>query len=281
MDAAVARRMWMTTEPLHAVIYFAPEAKAAFDLAGMKGFWMGYFAGRAAPMGPVPPEVVTATFFNFHPDMVRRAIPDAWAFASPECVLEARLEGAGAALERLTDGADLSAAVEPAVRAAESADTVGRALAGANASLPWPDGDVLKLWHALTILREHRGDGHVSALVSEGIDGCEAHVLMSASGAVPAERLRGARGWSEDDWAAATERLRARGWVDGAGALTDAGRGVRDRVEARTDALALAPWATLGEDGCDALMAALAPALAALRANEAIPYPNPMGLPPA
>src|SRR5581483_3693972 len=97
----------------------------------------------------------------------------------------------------------------------------------------------------------------------------------------PAERLRGARGWSEDDWAAATERLRARGWVDGAGALTDAGRGVRDRVEARTDALAVAPWATLGEDGCDALVSALAPALAALRANEAIPYPNPMGLPPA
>ena len=281
MDAAVARRMWMATEPLHAVVYFAPEAKAAFDLAGLKGFWMGYFAGRAAPMGPVPPEVVEATFFNFHPDMVRRAIPDAWGFASPARVLEARLEGAGAALERLTDGADLSAAVDLAVAAAESVDPVGRALAAANSSLPWPDGDVLRLWHALTILREHRGDGHVSALVSEGIDGLGAHVLMSASGAVPAERLRGARGWSEDEWAAASAGLQQRGWLDDSGVLTDAGRAGRDEVEARTDELALAPWAAIGDDGCDQLLAALTPALAALKANEAIPYPNPMGLPAA
>ena len=117
--------------------------------------------------------------------------------------------------------------------------------------------------------------------MSEGIDGLEAHVLMSASGAVPAERLRGARGWSEDDWAAAAERLRARGWLDGAGALTADGIAMRERVEARTDELALAPWRTLGDEGCDALVAALAPALAALKANEAIPYPNPMGLPAA
>jgi len=281
VDPAVARRMWMATEPLHAVIYFAPEAKAAFDLAALKGFWMGYFAGRAAPMGPVPAEVVTATFYNFQPDMVRRAIPDAWTFASPARVLEARLEGAGAALERLTDGADFSKAADLAMQAAETVDPVGRALAAANASLPWPDGDVLRLWHALTILREYRGDGHVSVLVSEGIDGLEAHVLMSASGMVPAERLRGARGWSEDEWAAAADRLREHGWLDGAGALTATGTAMRERVEVRTDELALAPWRALGDDGCDALAHALAPALAALQANEAIPYPNPMGLPAA
>jgi len=281
VDPAVARRMWMATEPIHAVVYFAPEAKAAFDLAGLKGFWMGYFAGRAAPMGPVPPEVVVATFYNFHPTMVRRAIPDAWALASPDRVLEARLEGAGAALERLTDGADLSGAVDLAGRAAESVDPVGRTLAAANASLPWPDGDVLRVWHALTILREYRGDGHVNALVSEGIGGLEAHVLLAASGAVPPERLRGARGWSEEEWAVAEASLQERGWVDGSGALTDAGRAARDNVERRTDEVAVAPWRVLGDDGCDRLAAALAPALAALRANEAIAYPNPMGLPAA
>lgn len=281
MDPAVARRMWITTEPFHAVIYFAPEGKAAFDEAGMKGFWMGYFAGRAAPMGPVPPQVVEATFYNFHPDMVRRAIPDAWSLASPARVLEARLEGAAAALARLTGGADVSGAVDLAVQAAESVDTVGRALAAANASLPWPDGEVLRLWHAITVLREFRGDGHVSALVSEGVDGLDAHVLMAASGAVPAQRLREARGWSEVDWEAAVERLQARGWLGADSALTDAGRAVRDRVEARTDELALAPWRALGADGCDALVDALTPALASLAANEAISYPNPMGLPRA
>ncbi|MBV8960632.1 MAG: hypothetical protein JO087_17875, partial [Actinobacteria bacterium] len=184
-------------------------------------------------------------------------------------------------LERLTDGADFSKAADLAMQAAETVDPVGRALAAANASLPWPDGDVLRLWHALTILREYRGDGHVSVLVSEGIDGLEAHVLMSASGMVPAERLRGARGWSEDEWAAAADRLREHGWLDGAGALTATGTAMRERVEVRTDELALAPWRALGDDGCYALAHALAPALAALQANEAIPYPNPMGLPAA
>jgi hypothetical protein len=260
-------------------VYFAPEVRTAFDGAGLKGFWMGYFAGRAAPMGPVPAEVVTATFFNFQPAMVARAIPDAWNRAAPAAVLEARLEGVGAALRPLTAGADLVSACALAREAAESVDTVGRPLAAANAALPWPGDPLLDLWQAITVLREFRGDTHVAALVSEGVGGCEAHVLMAASGAVPALRLREARGWSEDEWAAAERRLRGQGWIDDHDRLTDAGRAVRERVEQRTDERALPPWLRLGADGCERLAASLQPMLVALATADLIPYPNPMGLP--
>jgi hypothetical protein len=279
VEQAVARRMWMATEPVHALVYFAPEVRTAFDDAGLKGFWMGYFAGRAAPMGAVSAEVVTATFFNFHPAMVARAIPDAWQRASPEAVLVARLTGVAAAMAPLVDGVDLATAALLGRRAAEAVEIAGRPLAAANAALAWPDEPVLALWQATSVLREYRGDGHVAALVTEDVDGCEAHVLVAASGAVPADALRAARGWSEEDWAGAADRLVSRGLLDAAGGLTERGTQLRAHVERRTDELALAPWAALGDDGCHRLEAALEVVLTRIAASQTIPYPNPMGLP--
>jgi len=279
----MARRLWRLLEPYHAVTYFAPESRQAYAAAGLRGFWMGYFGGRAAPMGPVAPAVVTATFFNFAPAMVARSVPDAWAFAPPPAILEARLAAVDEALARLL-GPAIS---EPAVREAAAlaaaavgeAETGGRALAAANAGLAVPEPAHLQLWWAATCLREHRGDGHIAALVQAGIDGCEAHVTLVSTGAVPREALQPYRGWTDDEWSAAAERLRSRGWLDGAGSLTAPGRRARARLEDETDRLAAAPWRRLGRPRAERLIELLEPLAAAIRAAGEIPVPNPMGLP--
>lgn len=199
-DLSSARTAWRVLEPYHAMIYFAPEAREAYAAAGLKGYWMGYFASRAAPLGAVPASVVTATFFNFHPRMVARAIPDAWRFSSPERVLEARLHAADAALRRLLGAqiasADVAEAAELAREAATSCSIAGRPLFAAYYDLPWPIEPHLVLWHAATLLREFRGDGHVVALLAEGLDGCEAHVTQVGTGNVPREVLQPNRSWS-------------------------------------------------------------------------------------
>jgi len=284
MDYVIARRMWQLLEPVHAVVYFAPEAREAYAGAGLKGGWMGYFASRAAAMGTVPPEMVTATFYNFHPRMVRRAIPDAWTFSTPEKVLRARLDVADKALRRLLGpeigGEHVRAAAEIARRVAEAAEPTGRPLFAAHAALPWPDQTHLVLWHAATLLREHRGDGHVATLVVNEIDGLEAHVLIATDYETPAALQRANRGWSEEEWAAAEDRLLARGSIDASG-LTDAGRRLRAHIEDTTDRLALPPFAAVGAGDCETLEAHLVEINRILTAGAAVPFPNPMGLTPA
>ena len=244
--SGTARRMWQALETLHMTVYFAPEPRDAYRRAGLRGGWMGYFASRAAAMGPVPAEVVMATFYNFHPRMVRRAIPDAWGFAPPERVLAARYEGADAALRRLlgpwAEGAEVAEAAALARQAMEGRDPSGRPLFAAHAALPWPDEPRLALWHGATLYREFRGDGHVACLLADAVDGCEAHVLAAGAGQLPGSVLREYRGWSDEEWSAAAARLRGRGWVDPEGSLTAAGRDARDAREAGTDDLAAAPW---------------------------------------
>ena len=259
MDGTIARKTWRTLEPIHGLIYFAPEASAAYEAIGLPPAMGGYFASRAAAMGPVPADVVIATFFNFNPDFVRQTIPWAWSVATPEAILEARRAAAGEALRaRLGDrasGPDLEEAAALARRAAESATQwpEGRPLFAAHASLPWPDDPLLALWHAQTLLREFRGDGHIAAMTVEGVHGIEALILHGATGEVPPATLRSSRQWPKDAWAAGEDRLRSRGWIDGAGALTDAGRTHRQWVEDRTDALAAPAYEVLGADGCERL----------------------------
>lgn len=278
MDPATARAMWLALEPVHAVVYFAPEAKAAYEAAGLKGYWMGYFASRAAAMGAVPPEVVIATFYNFHERMVRRAIPDAWTFSTPERVLAARHalagDAVGGALAHL-EPRIIAEAARLAETAARAASPEGRPLCAAHASLPWPDEAHLRLWHAATILREHRGDGHVALLVAEGIDGCEAHVLAAAAGRVERASQQWSRGWSDDEWDAATARLGARGLVRADGTFTEDGAAFKRMLEDRTDALAAAPYDAIGDEGCARVIEILT------GGTEPIPYPNAIGLPRA
>jgi hypothetical protein len=280
-----ARRMWPAFETYHAHIYFVPEAAEAYRRLGLKGGWMGYFASRSAPLGPASPELVTAVFFNFHPAMVARALPDAWALASPEDVFAARLRTADIALRRLIpDHVGGPAEAEAATLAREAAEApalAGRPLYAALRAQAWPDEPHLVLWHACTLLREHRGDGHVAALTSAGLDGCEAHVTLTATGNVPRKTLQSNRKWSDEDWAAAEERLRERGWLDGDGNLTDAGRAGRAEVEARTDTAAEVPWRSLGAERTERLLELLIPMARAINAAGGVPVPNPVGVPAA
>lgn len=257
MDTAIARKTWRTLEPYHGLVYFAPEPVAAYAAIGIE-VRTGYFASRAAPMGAVTPEVVLATFFNFHPRLVRTAMEGAWAVASPAQVVAARLEGADGALRttlgnEVLSGGDVAEAAGLARRAAEACTPHGRPLYAGHAALPWPEPAHLVLWHAISLLREFRGDGHVACLLVEGLDGCEALVVHGASGEVAPSVLQTSRAWPDDEWAAAHERLAGRGWIDETGGLTPLGAEARQRIEDRTDALALAPWQVLGEPGCDRL----------------------------
>ena len=273
--------MWRVLEPYHAVTYFTPEARHAFKDAGLRGFWMGYFAGRAAPMGPVGPGAVTATFFGFRHDMVARALPDAWTFASVTDVLAARLRGVDGALRNLLgdalDSAGVAEATGLARTAAEAGVRAGRPLFAANADLPWPAEPHLTLWQAVTMLREYRGDGHVAALTAAGLDGCESHLTLVGAGALSRDVLQPNRGWTDEDWAAAEQRLRARGWLADDGGLTEHGSAWRQDVERVTDELAAEPWQTLGDDGCERLAELVKPLAQRLVESGAFPVPNPIG----
>lgn len=263
LESNLARKMWRTMEPFHGFVYFIDEAAAAYTEAGLAPGRMGYFASRSAPMGPVPPEVVIATFFNFHPALVRSCIPEAWRLATPARVLDARLSAVDAGLHRIlgedATGADMTEAAGIARAAAEACQPEGRPLFAGHASLPWPDEPHLVLWHAITLLREYRGDGHIAALVAEGVGGCQALVIHGATGDVPNAVLQSSRAWPDDEWARAVDELRSRGWLDESGALTDAGRTHRRWVEDRTDALAMAPWEAVGQDQADRLRAVVRP----------------------
>ena len=278
-----ARRMWPAFETYHAHIYFVPEAAEAYRRLGLKGGWMGYFASRAAALGAASAELVTAVFFNFHPAMVARALPDAWALAPPEDIVATRLETADVALRRLIpDHIGSPAEAEAAALARDAVEAPalsGRPLFAALRSLPWPDHPHLVLWHACTLLREHRGDGHVASLTAAGLDGCEAHVTLTATGSVPRDTLQSNRKWSDEEWAAAEDRLRTRGWLDAAGNITDAGRAGRAEVEARTDALAEEPWRALGPERTERLLELLTPMARAINAAGGVPVPNPVGVP--
>ena len=260
----MARKMWRTLEPYHGLIYFAPEATAAYEALGVHGF-DGYFASRAAPMGAVPAEVVIATFFNFNPEIVHQAIPTAWETATPAQLLDARLDAADAALRRAAgdlldhDSDAVGLAAELARTAAEACTMAGRPLYAGHAGLPWPDAPHLALWHAITLLREFRGDGHIACLVDAGLDGLDALIFHAASGEVPRAALQTSRHWDDPAWDASVAELQARGMVDGDGSFTAAGAALRQHIEDRTDALALAPWTALGMEGCDELRSLVRP----------------------
>jgi hypothetical protein len=265
VDPLTARRTWRTVEPLHGTVYFAPEATAAYAALGLHDP-SGYFASRSAPLGAVTPATVVATFFNFRPALVESAMAGVWDRVAPAAVLAARVEAATAALRRLVgDGFDpdgLARAAALAGRAAEEAGLrcEGRPLAAAHAALPWPEDPLAALWHAQSVLREYRGDGHLAALVTHDLDAVAALVLHAATGEVPVHLLRATRGWTDDEWGDGVDRMRAAGWVTGDGsALTPAGSDLRQRIEDLTDRLAAPAYAPLGDAGCAELRALARP----------------------
>jgi hypothetical protein len=276
-----ARLVWQYGEPIHALVFFAPESRAATDGLGLKGGWMSYFGCRAAPLGPVPAAVVTSIFYGFHRRAVERAIPDAWSYAEPSKLLDARLSAMDAALRRVLgdaiEGDDLCRAASLATAAVDSADFSGRPLGAANAALPDPELPHLQLWQALGAIREHRGDGHVACLVANQIDPCESLVLQAATGRSDGGALRTRRGWSEDEWHAAVVRLQDRGWLDGEERPAPEGTNARDAVELATDRLAAPVVATLGTRSHQ-LIEAMRPLAERIMALGEVPRQNNMGL---
>ncbi len=283
VPAPLVRGLWQVLEPVHAVLYYAPEVT---DAAAALGYatdtrWPSYFPLRSAPLGRPGAAVVTAAFYSFAPEFVAEHMAAAWTTAAPAGVLAARELGVAAALGRLLgplcDAPGTVEAAGIARRAAEAACTAGRPLAAGNAALPFPDEPVLQLWHATTILREHRGDGHVTALLDAGLDPVEALVSFAAIGAAPRATFA-SRAWTDEQWDAATDRLRARGLVDADGAATDAGRALRERVEERTDALAAQPYAAIGVAEAARLPQLVGPLTATIAGSGLLPAVSTLGI---
>jgi hypothetical protein len=254
MASSLARRAHNATNSLHSLIYFAPETEHYLTGAGLRGNRMCYFAGRAAPMGAVGAGVVTATFYNCNPALVAQSIPVAWELATPAAVVDARYVAVDAALTRLLGedaiaSDDLRTLAELARAATGALEPEGRPLYAGNAGLSWPEAPHLVLWHALTLLREHRGDGHICALACAGLSGIEALVTHTKTGkGFLTEFAKASRGWSQAEWDAAEAGLADRGLLDGDGALTEAGQTLRAEVEAITDRMVAAPWELLGDE---------------------------------
>lgn len=263
---AKIRRLFELIEPI-ATISFSESVDRAFRDVGMRNFWDGYFAGRAAPLGLAPAEVVHAVFYNFADGEAARHIPWVWTRISPEEAIVLRERASATALRdkfgALADTAGLQRAAELATRAAVSAPTDGRPLCAGLREIALPDEPVARLWHAATLLREHRGDGHIAALMAHGIGGLEGHALLAASFGLTLETFGRTHHLPKADLAEIATDMRERGLLDGAGGLTEAGRRTKQRIEDLTDTLATGPYRALSAEELDELIAALEPLFAA------------------
>lgn len=277
IDVSTRRRCHSVLSPVHSCVYFAPELGDALVALGLERGSMAYLAGRAAPLGAVGAGSVTATFYNFNHEHVARSIPAAWVIASPDAVLAARLRGVDETLRRLlaqqtVTSKEMAEAAELALHATEGCRREARPLYAANADLPVPQEPHLALWHAVTLLREHRGDGHLAALAVANLSGIEALVLHNATGTtVTSSVLKQTRGWSDVQWAAARDRLIERRLLDQAGELTQAGATLRNEAETLTDHLDAAPYDHLGPADTTRLTELGDLLIGALKAADAFP----------
>ena len=274
----------MRLEPIHASAYYSPESAEEAGRLGLKG-WGAYVATRSAPLGQVHPSVVIACFFNFSPSLIHRAIPSCWDTCTPDQAWSARLDAADRTLRRLLGddaigGPEVADAARLARTAAESAPPDGRAFFASHARLDWPQEPHLVLWQAITLLREHRGDGHTAAAIAHGLSGLQTHVTHAAATKLTSKEIVTARrGWSDEDWDDAVLDLRARGLLDDAGALTDEGRALRSSVEEATDRAASSAWRRLTDEE-QGRLAALGGALSEpVIAAGALPAGNALALP--
>lgn len=275
-----ARQLWVGFETVHAVTYFAPECIEANREVGLKGFWMGYFASRSAPLGTPSAAEVVETFFVFRPSMVERAIPDAWSFATQQAVLETRVQVAAQVLRSLGDEVKDSAQsiIEPIERVTSDPHIDGP-LSGPNRDLPNRADPVERLWQACTTLREHRGDAHFAALRAAGLGPVDTVVLINASGGSSRERLQAARGWTDNEWDESFESLRERALLGPEGNITSEGERIRAELEDITDQRAIEPWAAVSKAERDMVGTVLRSLASSIADAGILTYPNPIGLP--
>ncbi len=274
----VRRQFWQGIEVIHDVVYFGDDIRDRFDAIGLKGWWMAYFAHRSAALGTPDPKTVTALFHGFAPELVERALPDAWSLADRDEILATRLQ---LAVDRLTPAIDPAAIETEVARLAKDLEAIvdgldfaGRALAAAHANLPRPNDPVARLWWAATVLREYRGDSHVALLVAAGLDGAAANALAVADGRAPATQQQ-ARGWNDEDWIAAYEHLRRRAWTNEYGEITDAGKAARAQIEDATDRVSSASFDEEMQARAITTEHALVDLARAINSAGAVPFPNP------
>jgi hypothetical protein len=271
----LVRALWTLFEPVHALTYFSAESRTAFADIGFPRYWDGYFAGRSAPLGAVNGPAVTAIFSGFAPALVERALPAAWQTVSPADALEARAVGAAASIRALVDDDELvRRAADALVPIARAADTIGRPLSAANRALPEESEPYRALWQAATTLREHRGDGHVVALVTEGISGLSTIILRSGFD-LDGRTMQKARGWSDEEWTSESAALTARGLIAADGSTTEGGAAAIARAEELTNRLAVDPWHALDDERLLEVAALLHPI--AVACSQGLPHPNPIG----
>lgn len=284
MSKPAARVLARLFGVFHNISYYAKEL-SIFQDRGIDEFWHGYMAFRAAPMGPVEAPVVTATFYNFAPALVEAAVPAVWDVMSPIEAIDLRANAISTALANAINSqsfdADAVVVADMVFDAMSDVSGAGRALFGAYQALPMPHAPLDRLWHASTLWREYRGDGHNIALVAEGIDGIECHVLLAGKGVGNRGVIQKIRGWDVASWDAAHGRLAERGLVDSAGVLTPQGAALRRHIEDETDRLAAAPQLALGIDGVETVVEKLEPIVDALLASGAVPGKWPPPKPPA
>ncbi len=280
VNVSVARQLWMRFETIHAVTYFGAESTEAAKAVGLPSWWLGYFGFRAAPLGPVGAGPVTAIFHNFAESFVERWVPEVWSYASVEELLGARTSAAAVSLRRIDKDlaestAEISHVLESVVSAA---DISGRPLFAANKRLALPVDTVERLWQLCTLLREHRGDGHVATCTSLGLSGLEAHVLIGIEQSNSSEDLQKTRGWTSDDWDATVRSLMVRGLLVDGNELSSAGSELRREIEFTTDRLALMPFLAVGESTAETVVQGLDGLARKVADSGSVRYPNPMGL---
>jgi hypothetical protein len=264
---SMARRMFELVEPIGVIPYSADEPNEAMLALGFTNYWDGYFAGRAAPLGRVPAELVDALFYNFAPGEVARHIPKVWRTTTPEAAIAARQNGCAKALRRIlgdhVHSPAFARATELLLSAATSAPVEGRPMYAALRAVATPDDVVARFFHAASLLREHRGDGHIAALMIERIGGLESHVLAALDAGTPAEKFGRIHHLPRGQLATVIAGLRDGGLIGDDGWLSEPGRAVKQRVEALTDDLAAKPYERLESDELGTLVTTLEP-LAAL-----------------
>jgi hypothetical protein len=270
----LARKMFDLVEPIGVIPYSADQPNEAMFALGFTNYWDTYFAGRAAPLGSsVPAEVVHALFYNFAPGEVARHIPKVWNTTTPEAAIAARQHGCANALRQilgdLVDTPDFARAVELLTKAATSAPLEGRPMYAALRTLPLPRDPVTRLFHAASLLREHRGDGHIVALMAEGIGGLEAHVLSALDIGIPARSFGRIHHLPTMQLTALIDGMKTRGLIKDEATFTPAGRQAKDRVEALTDDLAVVPYEVLNTAELNELIEALEPLARTLTSAQA------------
>jgi hypothetical protein len=241
-----ARDLRDAIEAIATVCFWSEPSYDEYEKVGLE-FFGGYVWGRACVLGEPEGSVVASAFGVFEPGLIATLYSGAREACSLADVRRAKEAGATATLHEVLGSTDVAATLAVMRRSAEAADPTGRTLHAGLTSLPWPDDPMGQLWHACSIMREHRGDGHLAACAAADVNGLEANLLTEAAVGWEPFAYAGSRAWSPEAMQAATDSLAARGLMAG-GALTAAGATLRDEIEAATDRSVARAIAAAGPD---------------------------------